>query len=138
VAEAILGDLRQIGITGKVNQMETSAWIKDFFAGKLRASIVPWPSSGVYDVSALVPLFFMGQQGDYARDPEIINWFTQGGSIVDPAERGRLYALGFTKIQRDALVVPLMTTVTNFGYRDGLDFVPPADGYPQVAMFGWR
>ena len=138
VAEAILGDLRQIGITGKVNQMETSAWIKDFFAGKLRASIVPWPSSGVYDVSALVPLFFMGEVGDYTRDPEITAWFRQAGSIVDPAERARLYRLGFAKIQHDALVVPLMTTVTNFGCRDGLDFVPPADGYPQVAMFGWR
>jgi len=28
--------------------------------------------------------------------------------------------------------------VTNFGSRDGLDFIPPADGYPQVEMFGWR
>jgi peptide/nickel transport system substrate-binding protein len=138
VAEAIIGDLREIGIRGKVDFRETSAWVKDFFAGKLPASVVPWPSSGVYDVSALVPLFFMGQQGDYTRDAEIMAWFKQGGSITDPVERSRLYRLGFEKIARDALVVPLMTTVVSYGYRDGLDFKPPIDGYPSLAQAGWR
>lgn len=138
VAEAIIGDLREIGIQGKVDFRETSAWIKDFFAGKLPASIVPWPSSGVYDVAALVPLFFMGQQGDYTRDPEIMEWFKQAGSITDPAERTRLYRLGFAKLATDALVVPIMTTVTSYGFRDGLDFTPPADGYPAMALAGWK
>ena len=138
VAEAIIGDLREIGIIGKVDFRETSAWIKDFFGGKLPASVVPWPSSGVYDVAALVPLFFMGQPGDYTKDPEIMGWFKDAGSITDPAERARLYGLGFAKIARDALVVPIMTSVTSFGYRDGLDFVPPADGYPAIAMTGWK
>ena len=41
--------------------------MKDLFAGKLQAAVVNWPSNGIYDVSAFVPLFFMGDQGDYAR-----------------------------------------------------------------------
>lgn len=138
VAEAIVGDLREIGIQGKVDFRETSAWIKDFFAGKLPASIVPWPSSGVYDVSALVPLFFMGQPGDYTRDPEVMEWFKQAGSIVDPAERARLYKLGFAKIAEETFVLPIMTAVTSYGYREDLDFVVPADGYPAMALSGWR
>lgn len=138
VAEAVIGDLREIGIVGKVDFRETSAWIKDFFAGKLPASIVPWPSSGVYDVAALVPLFFMGQAGDYTRDAEIMAWFKQAGSITDPAERARLYRLGFARIAQEALVVPIMTAVTSYGYREGLDFTPPADGYPAMALAGWR
>jgi peptide/nickel transport system substrate-binding protein len=138
VAEAILGDLHEIGIQGRVDLRETSAWIKDFFAGHMQAAVVPWPSSGVYDVSALVPLFFMGQPGDYTRDLQIEGWFRQAGSITDPAERARLYRLGFAKIVQDADVVPLMTAVTSYGYRDGLDFVPPADGYPLLAQAGWH
>jgi peptide/nickel transport system substrate-binding protein len=138
VAEAIIGDLREIGIKGKVDFRETSAWVKDFFAGKMQASIVPWPSSGVYDVSALVPLFFIGQNGDYTRDAEVMEWFKQGGSLTDPVERSRLYRLGFEKIARDAFVVPLMTSVISYGYRDGLDFKPPVDGYPALAQAGWR
>jgi peptide/nickel transport system substrate-binding protein len=138
VAEAVIGDLREIGIKAKLDFRETSAWIKDFFGGKLQASIVPWPSNGVYDVSALVPLFFMGDQGDYARDKEVIAWFRQAGSITDPTERRRLYKQGFDKIEREEYVVPLMTGVTNYGYRAGLDFLPPSDGYPLLYMTGWR
>ncbi|MBI1776260.1 MAG: hypothetical protein HYR63_13015 [Proteobacteria bacterium] len=138
VAEAIIGDLREIGIRAKLDYRETSAWIKDFFGGKLTAAVVPWPSNGVYDVSALVPLFFMSDQGDYARDEEIAGWFKQAGSIVDAAERARLYKLGFDKIEREALVVPLMTNVTNYGFRAGLDFVTPGDGYPLMYMTGWK
>lgn len=138
VAEAILGNLREIGIDGRVDARETSAWVKEFFAGHMRAAIVPWPSGGVYDVSALVPLFFMGQQGDYTRDPEVQDWFRQAGSLTDPAERTRLYHLGFAKLAADADVVPLMTAVTSYAYRTGLDFTPPADGYPMLAAAGWK
>lgn len=138
VAEAIIGDLREIGIKAKLDFRETSAWVKDFFAGKLMMAVVPWPSNGVNDVSALVPFFFMGGQGDYARDPEVIEWFKKAGSITDGDERKRLYRLGFEKLAREALAVPLMTNVTNYAYRNGLDFVPPADGYPLIYMAGWR
>ena len=137
VAEAIIGDLREIGIRAKLDFRETSAWVKDFFGGKLMTAVVPWPSNGVNDVSALVPFFFMGGQGDYARDQEVIEWFKKAGSINDAEERKRLYKLGFEKLAREALAVPLMTNVTNYAYRTGLDFVPAADGYPLIYMAGW-
>jgi peptide/nickel transport system substrate-binding protein len=138
VAEAIIGDLREIGIKGKLDFRETSAWVKDFFAGKLAAAVVPWPSSGVHDVSALVPVFFQGGQGDYVRDEQITGWFKTASSISDSNERKRLYRLGFDKLAREALDVPLMTNVTNYAYRTGLDFTPPADGYPLIYMAGWK
>lgn len=138
VAEAIIGDLREIGIKGKLDFRETSAWVKDFFGGKLVAAVVPWPSSGVHDVSALVPVFFSSGQGDYARDPEITAWFKTASSIGDGAERKRLYKLGFDKLAREALEVPLITNVTNYAYRNGLDFPVPADGYPLIYMAGWK
>ena len=138
VAEAIIGDLREIGIKGKLDFRETSAWVKDFFGGKLTLAVVPWPSSGVHDVSALVPVFFQGGQGDYARDEQVTNWFKTASSISDANERKRLYRLGFDKLAREALDVPLMTNVTNYAYRTGLDFTPPADGYPLMYMTGWK
>jgi peptide/nickel transport system substrate-binding protein len=138
VAEAIIGDLREIGIKGKLDFRETSAWVKDFFAGKFAAAVVPWPSSGVHDVSALVPVFFQGGQGDYVRDEQITTWFKTASSIGDGNERKRLYRLGFDKLAREALDVPLMTNVTNYAYRTGLDFTPPADGYPLIYMSGWK
>ncbi len=138
IAEAIIGDLREIGIRARLDFRETSAWIKDFFGGRMQASVVPWPSNGIYDVSALVPLFFQGDQGDFTRDPEIVAWFKQAGSIIDRPERERLYRLGFEKLAREAYVVPLMTDVTNYAYRGNLDFTPPVDGYPLMYMTGWK
>jgi peptide/nickel transport system substrate-binding protein len=138
IAEAIAGDLRAIGIKAKLDFRETSGWIKDFFGGHMQASVVPWPSNGIYDVSALVPLFFEGDQGDYTRDPEVIAWFKKAGAILDTKERARLYRLGFEKIAKHASVVPLMTGVTYYAYRGNLDFTPPVDGYPLMYMSGWK
>ncbi|HSV82558.1 MAG TPA: ABC transporter substrate-binding protein [Ramlibacter sp.] len=137
-AEAVLGDLAEIGIKGKVEQRENSAWVKDFFAGKHRASLVSWPSSGVRDVSALAPFFFEGGQGDYNRDPEVMTWFKNADGAKDANERKRLYKQGFDKLAREALVLPLTTSVINYAYRAGLDFTPPVDGAPLVYMAGWK
>ncbi|MCW5771631.1 MAG: hypothetical protein KIT16_08360 [Rhodospirillaceae bacterium] len=138
IAEAIVGDLRAIGIKAKLDFRETSAWVKDFFGGRLRASVVNWPSNGIYDASAYVPLFFMGDQGDYTRDAEVIAWFKKAGSINDPPERERLYKLGFEKLAREAYVVPLMTSVTNYAFRSNLDVKIPIDGSPLMYMAGWK
>ena len=138
VAEAIAGDLRQIGIDAKLDFRETSSWIRDLFGGKVVSAVVPWPSNGVYDVVAMVPLFFTGDQGDYTRDPVVIEAFKQAASIVDEQERLRLYRIGFERLAAESYVVPLMSGVTHFAYRKGLDFQLPVDGYPILYMAGWK
>ncbi len=138
VAEAIAGDLRQIGIDAKLDFRETSSWIRDLFGGKVLSSVVPWPSNGVYDVVAMVPLFFTGDQGDYTRDPIVIDAFKKAASIVDEQERLRLYRIGFERLANESYVVPLMSGVTHFAYRKGLDFQLPVDGYPLLYMAGWK
>lgn len=138
VAEAIIGDLREIGIKAKLDFRETSAWVKDFFAGKLQMAVVPWPSNGVTDVSAILPFFFMSGQGDYARDEQITGWFKTAGTINDARERERLYRLGLQKLAGEVLDVPLVTNVTNYAYRPGIDFAAPVDGYPLMYMAGWK
>jgi peptide/nickel transport system substrate-binding protein len=127
-----------IGIKGKVDQRETSAWVKDFFGGKLRAAVVPWPSAGVRDAAAAVNVFFTGGQGDYTRDQEVMDAFKSAGTLAKPAQRELLYRKGFEKISREMPVVPLMTNVANYAYRTGLDMTPPADGYPLAYLMGWK
>jgi peptide/nickel transport system substrate-binding protein len=138
VAEAIVGDLREIGIKATVDFRETSAWVRDFFAGKLPVAVVPWPSNGVYDVSAIAPFFFMSGQGDYFRDAEVTEWFKTAGSINDAEQRRRLYRQGFEKMAKETFALPLMTNVTNYAHRQGLDFTPAADGYPLIYLAGWK
>lgn len=138
VAEAIAGDLRQIGIDAKLDFRETSSWIKDLFGGKLMSAVVPWPSNGIYDVVAINPLFFTGDQGDYALDPLVMDSFKQANALNDPAERLKLYRVGYEKIAQEAYVVPLMSGVTHYAYRKGFDITLPVDGYPIMYMAGWK
>lgn len=138
VAEAIAGDLLKIGIDAKVDSRETSSWIKDLFGGNLRSAVVPWPSNGVYDVVAMVPLFFQGDQGDYTKDPVVVESFTKAGGLTDEQERLKLYRTGFEKIAQESYVVPLMSGVTHYAFRKGLDWTVPADGYPILYMAGWK
>jgi len=138
VAEAIAGDLRQLNIDAKLDFRETSAWIRDLFGGKLTSAVVPWPSNGVYDVVAMVPLFFTGDQGDYTLDPVVMDSFKKAATIVDEQERLKLYKVGFDRLAAEAYVLPLMSGVTHFAYRRGLDFVLPVDGYPILYMAGWK
>lgn len=138
IAEAVTGYLREIGIEATVDQRETTAWVKGYFAGEIPVGIVPWPSNGVYDVSSITPFFFEEGQGDYIGDAEINAWFAEAGSIIDEEERLRLYALGFGKMADEVLNIPMVTKVTNYAYRSGLDFTPAADGYPLIYMAGWK
>jgi peptide/nickel transport system substrate-binding protein len=138
VAEAIAGDLRQIGIDAKLDFRETSSWIKDLFGGNLRSSVVPWPSNGVFDVVAMVPLFFQGDQGDYTRDELVMDSFKKASGLVDEKERLALYRTGFEKLAQESYVVPLMSGVTNYAFRKGIDWTVPVDGYPILYMAGWK
>jgi peptide/nickel transport system substrate-binding protein len=140
VAEAIAGDLRQIGIDAKLDFRETSSWIKDLFGGQLRQSVIPWPSNGVFDVVAMVPVFFTGLegQGDYTLDPVVMDSFKKAATLTDEKERLALYRTGFERIASEAYVVPLMSGVTNYAFRKGIDWVVPADGYPLLYMAGWK
>ncbi len=137
IAEAVVGNLHDIGIRATVNQQETSAWVKDYFAGKISMGVVPWPSNGVYDVSAITPFFFQEGKGDYVRDKEINDWFAEAASTIDKDKRLELYTKGFSKMADQVLNIPLVTRIVNYGYRDGLDFQPPSDGYPLMYLMGW-
>lgn len=137
IAEAVVGNLREIGIEATVNQQETTAWVKDYFAGDIPMGVVPWPSNGVYDVSAITPFFFQEGQGDYVGDPEINDWFAEAGQIIDDEKRMELYTKGFSKMADEVLNIPLVTKVIHYGYRGDLDFTPAADGYPLMYLAGW-
>ena len=138
MGEAIAGELRNIGINAKLDARETSAWVHELFAGRSPAAVISWPSNGVYDVVALTPLFFQGDQGDYTRDLVVMEAFKKAATLTDEQERLKLYGQGFKRLADEAFVVPLMTGIMHYAYRRGLDFTVPVDGYPILYMTGWK
>ena len=64
--------------------------------------------------------------------------FKKAATLVDEKERLALYRTGFERLANESYVVPLMSGVTNYAFRKGIDWVVPADGYPLLYMAGWK
>jgi peptide/nickel transport system substrate-binding protein len=137
IAEAIVGDLSAIGIKATLDYRETSAVLKDSFAGLLPALVIDWPSSGVYDASAMVANFFQGTANDYIADPDVEKWLTAAGATGDRAVREDNYRRAFERIANEAYLVPLMTGVTYYAADPALKFPRPPDGFPLMYMAHW-
>jgi peptide/nickel transport system substrate-binding protein len=137
MAEAIVGDLSAIGIKATLDVRETSAILKDNRAGLLAAVVFDWPSSGVYDASAMVANFFQGNQNDLMMDDEIHNWLNAAGTTTDKAVRAANYRAAFEKMANEAYVVPLMTGVTYYAANSKLKFPIPQDGSPLMYFASW-
>ena len=137
IAEAIVGDLSAIGIKARLDYRETSAILKDSHAGLLPALVIDWPSSGVYDASAMVANFFQGTANDYIMDQDVQGWLAAAAATADRAAREDHYRRAFEKIASEAYLVPLMTGVTYYAADSALNFPRPQDGFPLMYMAHW-
>jgi peptide/nickel transport system substrate-binding protein len=137
MAEAIVGDLSAIGIKATLDYRETSAILKDSYAGLLPALVIDWPSSGVYDASAMVANFFQGTVNDYIMDQDVQGWLAAAAATADRAVREDNYRRAFEKIANEAYLVPLVTGVTYYAADSALEFPRPQDGFPLMYMARW-
>ena len=137
IAEAIVGDLSAIGIKARLDYRETYAILKDSHAGLLPALVIDWPSSGVYDASAMVANFFQGTVSDYMMDQDVQSWLAAAAATADRALREDNYRRAFEKIANEAYLLPLMTGVTYYAADSALQFPRPQDGFPLMYMAHW-
>ena len=135
---AVQNYLQAVGIRAKLNQLQVAALIQRAKAGELRAYLGSWGSYSINDVSAFLPNFFDGGADDYARDPDVIKWLTEGGSSNDPEARKKAYSAAIHRITEKAYFVPLHTYVTTYGYAKALDFTPYADELPRFYLAKWK
>src|SRR5947208_3247922 len=124
---AVQNYLQAVGIRARLNQLQVAALVQRAKAGELRLYLGSWGSYSINDVSAILPNFFDGGADDYARDPDVIKWLTEGGSSNDPEARKKAYASAIQRITEQAYWAPLHTYVTTYGHSKQLDFSPYAD-----------
>jgi peptide/nickel transport system substrate-binding protein len=100
-------------------------------------ALLAWASYGLYDAAGFVGNFFLETPGDYSRDPELVEWFTQAETTIDSEEREELYARGLRKIADEAYIAPLYVYSTFYAYNEELDFTPPQDGALYLYLVNW-
>jgi peptide/nickel transport system substrate-binding protein len=135
---AVQNYLQAVGVRAKLNQLQVAALVQRSKAGELRTQLGSWGSYSINDVSAILPNFFDGGADDYARDPDVQKWLTEGGSSNDPEVRKKAYSAAIHRITEQAYWLPLHTYVTTYGYAKALDFTPYADELPRFYLAKWK
>jgi peptide/nickel transport system substrate-binding protein len=137
IAEALIGQLRKVGIQAKMTYITADA-IRDL----RRKQGVPlnfgtWGSSSIDDVTAILGNWFQGDADDTAQDKKVIDLLNQGNS-TDPELRKKVYNEALKIIAEEAYWLPMFSSVYNYAYIDQLDFEPSADEMPRFWNAKWK
>jgi peptide/nickel transport system substrate-binding protein len=135
---AVQNYLQAVGIRARLNQLQVQALVQRAKAGELRMYLGSWGSYSINDVSAILPNFFDGGADDYARDPDVIKWLTEGGSSNDAEVRKKAYSAAVQRITERAYWAPLHTYVTTYGHSKAVDFTPYPDELPRFFLAKWK
>lgn len=138
VAEAIQGNLAQVGIRTRIETAPLPTWRRNFLDGKSQMSVLSWGGGGIYDASAALPVFFDMGNADYARDAEVADWIKQAGSTMDQARRAQLFRQALGRIAEKVYTVPLYTNTANYVMSAEVDYTPTRVDLPVLSQIGWK
>lgn len=137
-AEAMIGDLRNVGIRANLRFMTSPALLDMQRGGKTDMSFKTWGSYSVNDVSAFTSVYFGGGADDRWKDPQVQQWLKTADSSVDPAVRKDNYRKALQRISEQAYWAPLFSYSTYYAYTADLNFTPYPDELPRFAEANWK
>jgi peptide/nickel transport system substrate-binding protein len=138
VAEAIIGNLRAIGITANLRWVQYPAMVQRRSSNETPMVIDDWGSNSIDDVGAILPVFFNSGPDDYAMDQSVTAMVGRGGATTDRAARQAAYADALKRIADQAYVVPLFTMPVTYVFNAGLEMPVPNDEIPEFWRARWK
>ncbi|MAL80712.1 MAG: ABC transporter substrate-binding protein [Sneathiella sp.] len=138
LAEAIIGDLRAVGIKADLSYNKYSAARDRVRNGQVTLNFSTWGSYSINDVSAITSNFFRQGPEDLARDADVAALLEKGDTSVDPEKRKAFYADALKKISSNAYWLPMFTYSYLYAFNKDLDFQPSADEIPRFFMASWK
>ncbi|TAK80670.1 MAG: ABC transporter substrate-binding protein [Betaproteobacteria bacterium] len=138
VAEAIIGNLRAIGITANLRWVQYPAMVQKRRSNEAPMVVDDWGSNSIDDVGAILPVFFNSGPDDYAMDPAVTAMVARGSSTTDRAARQAAYADALKRIADQAYVVPLFTMPVTYVFNAGLEMPVPNDEIPEFWRARWK
>jgi peptide/nickel transport system substrate-binding protein len=137
IAEAIIGQLRRVGITAKLNYLKSGALRELRRTKGTPIAFGTWGSSSINDITAIAGNWFQGTSDDHAQDKEVIA-LLNAGNTTDQEKRKDVYKKAFQRIADQAFWLPLFSWVYNYAYVDELNFEPSADEVPRFWNATWK
>lgn len=138
VLEAIIGDLRAVGITVTPRWLEQKAAYAERAEGKMTMGLMSWGSGGVQDVFYTNVYYFEGGNDDFARDPAVIELSKSGGTTLDPDKRAEIYKKMYQRIDEQAYWVPIAIQSDIYAFASNLDIFVKDDRWPPFFWAKWK
>jgi peptide/nickel transport system substrate-binding protein len=136
--EAIVGYLRDVGITANLKWLKYSALREKTQGNKVAFVMNTWGSYGVNDISNITGQHFRFEYNDLARDQQVTDWLEEGDNSIDTNHRKEVYAKALKRIADQAYWLPLFTYVANYAFTEDLDFTPQPDAVPRFFLSKWK
>ena len=139
-AEAVVNDLREIGIKANLRYMQNRAMQEFYHAGECPVTVWSWGSYSINDISAITSNFSGPNAGtwDYAQDPDVHRWLEAGDTSVDPEVRKANYAKALERIAEEVYILPLYSVPKYHAFADNVDFTPDQDEIARFFKVGWK
>ena len=138
VTEAVIGDLRAVGITGKLVYMTFPAMYEKKLAKQTPLVHSTTGSWSIADASVPLSVTFQGGPPDMAQDAELTGWILEAANMIDQEKRRRLYQIAYQRITEQAYMVPLTTDVVTYAMNKNLDFTPSIDEVSRLYLMKWK
>ncbi|MDA0238654.1 MAG: ABC transporter substrate-binding protein [Proteobacteria bacterium] len=107
-AEAVAGQLRQIGIKASVQGLTFGAFLKERGKG-VPLIVTLWDNAvGQPDIDTTAAYFFLPSGRNYNKDPELEELARTGRGELDPAKRGAIYKKLFDTSTERSYLMPLI------------------------------
>ncbi len=138
VADAILGYLRDVGVSGNLNWQQYPAVVKARRDGVASLVIDDFGSSGVADAGYILSYFFAGTSDDLVRDADVTSLVEAGNTTIDQDARAKAYGEAEQRIADQAYWVPLFTMPINYVAKSALDVPIPSDENVEFWRASWK
>ncbi len=136
--EAVIGNLRKVGIKAKLHYMNYAALRDDMRAGKVPMSFQTWGSYSINDASAIVSVYFKGGADDQDKDAAVEQWLETADTSVDPKVRNEYYGKAIKQITEKAYWAPMFSYTSNYAFTSDLNFKAYPDELPRFWEASWK
>ncbi|MFP1773161.1 ABC transporter substrate-binding protein [Lonsdalea quercina] len=137
-AEAIIGDLRKVGIRARLHYVQYTVLAADLISGKAPMAIRTWGSFSINDAAAFTTPYFGGRGDDIWKDAEVTATLAKADETLDPKQRSALYAEALGRISSQAYLAPMFSYSTHYAFTSDLNFEDWPDELPRFAMASWK
>jgi peptide/nickel transport system substrate-binding protein len=137
-AEAIVGNLQQVGIRANLQSLQYAPLRDKIRSGEALMAMVTWGSYSINDITASTSMFFGGTPDDTARDTQVQEWLATGDVTVDSNARKAVYSKALGRITEQAYWLPLWTHNLNYAFTKDLEFTPSVDEIPRFYATSWK